>query len=51
MVTHRMSTLSLADRILVMEMGRVADFGTHQQLIERCESYRRIRNVEFRESA
>lgn len=51
MVSHRMSTLALADMILVLEMGRVADFGTHQELIERCDTYRRIRNVEFRESA
>ena len=42
MITHRLETLSLADRILVLEAGRVADVGTHQELIGRCAIYRRL---------
>ncbi len=40
MVAHRRSTLSLADRIVVMEGGRIVDAGTHEELLERCRTYR-----------
>jgi len=39
-VAHRLSSVLLADRIVVMEQGRVVDVGSHQQLLDRCESYR-----------
>ena len=39
LITHRMSTLALADRILVMDSGRIADIGTHNELIRRCRVY------------
>lgn len=39
-VAHRLSTVINADRIVVMEAGRVADVGTHEALLERCEAYR-----------
>ncbi len=50
-ITHRLSTLVLADRILVMDGGRIADLGTHQELLARCDLYRRLHRIEFRESA
>ncbi|MFV1964376.1 MAG: ABC transporter ATP-binding protein [Pirellulaceae bacterium] len=50
-ITHRLSTLALADRVLVMEGGRVIDFGTHNELIARCALYRRLHDLQFRESA
>jgi ABC-type multidrug transport system fused ATPase/permease subunit len=50
-ITHRPATLRLADRILVMNGGRVADFGTHQQLLERCDVYQRLCSLQFRQSA
>ncbi|HVX42770.1 MAG TPA: ABC transporter ATP-binding protein [Mycobacteriales bacterium] len=40
LIAHRRSTLSLADRIAVLEHGRVLDSGTHAELTERCERYR-----------
>lgn len=40
LVAHRRSTLSLADRIVVMEEGRVLDSGTHDELVARCPTYR-----------
>ncbi|HJS06055.1 MAG TPA: ABC transporter ATP-binding protein [Pirellulales bacterium] len=51
LITHRLATLDLADRILVMQAGGVHDIGTHHELISRCELYRRIYQFQFRESA
>jgi len=38
-VAHRLSTVSLADEIVVMDGGRIVDRGTHDQLLERCPLY------------
>ncbi len=40
LVAHRRSTLSLADRIAVLDAGRVVDVGTHDELTARCALYR-----------
>jgi len=41
-VSHRLSTLTSCDNILVLERGRVADIGPHQALLERCLIYRQL---------
>jgi ABC-type multidrug transport system fused ATPase/permease subunit len=41
-VTHRLSTLRSASRILVLEAGRVVGLGTHAHLLDRCPTYRRL---------
>jgi ATP-binding cassette subfamily B protein len=41
-VSHRPATILWADRILVVENGAIADSGKHQELIDRCEAYRKI---------
>ncbi|MEU6848115.1 ABC transporter ATP-binding protein [Streptomyces sp. NPDC046716] len=42
LVAHRRSTLRLADRIAVLEAGRVLDTGTHDELAARCPRYREL---------
>ncbi len=40
LIAHRRSTLQLADKIAVLEGGRLADFGSHDELIARCQLFR-----------
>ncbi|MFD4032155.1 ABC transporter ATP-binding protein [Streptomyces sp. NPDC058637] len=42
LIAHRRSTLGLADRIAVLDRGRLADIGTHAELEERSALYRRL---------
>ena len=39
LIAHRRSTLSLADRIAVVEQGQVVDIGSHEELLGRCARY------------
>jgi len=41
-IAHRMSTISLADEVIVLEEGRIAARGTHAELVEESELYREI---------
>ena len=42
MIAHRLSTIVAADRIVMLEGGRVVATGTHRELLETCEPYRRL---------
>ncbi|MDX2698510.1 ABC transporter ATP-binding protein [Streptomyces ipomoeae] len=42
LIAHRRSTLGLADRIAVLDQGRLADLGTHEELERRSALYRRL---------
>ncbi len=41
-VAQRISTILHADQIIVLDEGRMAGKGTHQELMEHCEVYRQI---------
>lgn len=39
LVSHRLSALARADKVLVLRDGALADFGSHEELLRRCEVY------------
>src|SRR5215203_974077 len=41
-IAHRLSTVSLADEIVVLDGGRIVDRGSHQELLDGCGFYREI---------
>ncbi len=42
LITHRLSALELADRIVVMDGGRIAAVGRHPELLATCPTYQRL---------
>lgn len=48
-IAHRLSTVQHADRILVLENGRIVEDGTHQQLLELGGLYSRLYELQFRD--
>lgn len=47
-VSHRLSSLASADKIMVLDQGRVDDIGTHAELMRRCTIYRNLWNQQNR---
>ena len=48
LVSQRAASIRYADRILVLDDGRIAGSGTHDELMESCEVYREIYSSQFR---
>ena len=46
-IAHRLSTVRRADRIVVIENGTIADVGTHEQLMQKLGTYRRLYDLQF----
>jgi subfamily B ATP-binding cassette protein MsbA len=46
-IAHRLSTVLTADRIVVMDKGRILDTGSHTHLLEHCALYRQLYEMEF----
>jgi ATP-binding cassette subfamily B protein len=41
-IAQRITSVMDADRILVLDDGRIVDFGTHDELLNRCEIYKEV---------
>lgn len=50
-IAHRLSTVQHANRILVLDKGRVAEVGTHEELLDRMGLYSKLYHLQFRETA
>ena len=46
-IAHRLSTIQFADRIVVMDAGRIIDSGSHKELFDRCPLYRTLCETQF----
>jgi subfamily B ATP-binding cassette protein MsbA len=49
-IAHRLSTVRRADRIVVIENGTIADIGTHEDLMSKLGTYRRLYELQFASS-
>lgn len=47
-IAHRLSTIRFADRILVLETGRIVESGSHDKLLAQKGIYNRLYNIQFR---
>jgi subfamily B ATP-binding cassette protein MsbA len=50
-IAHRLSTVRRADKIVVMERGRIAETGSHDDLVRRGGLYQRLHELQFLEAA
>jgi ATP-binding cassette subfamily B protein/subfamily B ATP-binding cassette protein MsbA len=46
-ITHRLNTLEIAHRIVMVDNGRIAAVGTHQELLDTCTEYQRLHQAQF----
>ncbi len=46
-IAHRLSTIVHADKIVVMQQGEIVTMGTHRELLENCDIYKRLHAIQF----
>jgi subfamily B ATP-binding cassette protein MsbA len=46
-IAHRLSTIEKANRIVVLEQGRIAEIGNHRELLERGGIYAKLYRIQF----
>lgn len=51
MIAHRLSTIERADRILVLEGGKIVESGSHRELLEQGGLYAHLHRIQFQQDA
>jgi len=49
-IAHRLSTIEKADRIVVLQKGKIAEVGTHKELLEKNGIYAQLHRIQFSDS-
>jgi subfamily B ATP-binding cassette protein MsbA len=50
-IAHRLSTILSSDKIVVLDQGRILGIGKHQELLETCERYKTLYELQFADNA
>jgi len=45
-VTHRLGSTKIADRVIVMDNGKIINIGSHDELLQKCELYSEMFNAQ-----
>lgn len=49
-IAHRLSTIMHADKIVVMDQGRICQVGSHQELLDKGGLYRKLYDIQFKDT-